>query len=345
MVKTMLRRRELALAGAGVALGLAGCAAEDTGVTRTSPAATVGNGLLRPWLTLTGGWRLDAGQPFQAARPSGARINFIQPVGVAARNDVLLIADAGARTLWRMDRIRDALAPFATFTGSVPEAGASLQIGNDLSVWAALPAEHVVVQYDQRGRVLRRWADEFNAPRPVAVAVPEDRSVVLVGDAATARVVVFDPLGRPREVLGGTRATPLQSISAMAFGPRGLYVLDRIAQQVVVLDPRGQPVEVIGEHQLVQPRALAVDAGGRVFVSDEREQRIKVFRGGKLLASVGGEGGGPARFGRIESMAIDGNLLYVADSQLARVQVLMVAPPSLEGQATPPSLRAMGAPR
>ena len=58
MVKTMLRRRELALAGAGVALGLAGCAAEDTGVTRTSPAATVGNGLLRPWLTLTGGWRL-----------------------------------------------------------------------------------------------------------------------------------------------------------------------------------------------------------------------------------------------------------------------------------------------
>jgi hypothetical protein len=60
-----------------------------------------------------------------------------------------------------------------------------------------------------------------------------------------------------------------------------------------------------------------------------------VFRGGKLLASFGGKGNGPGRFGRIESMALDGNLLYVADSLNARVEVLLVAPPSMDNPEAP----------
>jgi DNA-binding beta-propeller fold protein YncE len=327
MVRPLLRRRSLALAGAGLAFGLVGCAAEDVAVARIPPPAA--SALLTPWLDLNGGWRLDPQQPLRAA-PAGPRLNFLQPVGVAARGDVLLVADAAARTLWRLDRGRDAMAAFAPFTGAGPEQGASLQLGNDLSVWAALPAEHTVIQYDARGRAVRRWRDEANAARPVAIAVPEDRSEVLVGDAATAQVVVFDPLGRILRLLGRRRPAPLQSIAAMSLGPRGLYVLDRIARLVVVLGADGQVLELIGEDQLVQPRALAVDRSGRVFVSDDIDQRIKVFRGARLLASAGGAGKGPGRFGRIEALAVDGNLLYAADSLNARVQVMMVAPPSME---------------
>lgn len=329
-----LRRRTLALGGAGAALGLAGCAAEPQGLAPAS--AEPANAVLRPWLSLTGAWRIDPASPLQLPRPTTVRVNFVQPVGVAARNDMVLVADAGHRIVWRLDRTRDAMAPAAPFGGGTPEAGASLQLGNDLSVWIALPAQHMVAQYDLRGQLVRQWADRLEAPRPVAVVVPEDRGEVLVADGASPRVVVFDPLGRPQRVLGGNRPPALQSIAAMALGPRGLYVLDRLAQQVVVLAPSGAVVEVIGEHQLVQPRALAVDASGRVFVGDEQEQRIKVFRDGKLLASVGGSGAGPGRFGRIESMAIDGNLLYVADSLNARVQVLMVSPPSMEVAGTAP---------
>ncbi|MEJ8836779.1 hypothetical protein [Ramlibacter sp. AN1133] len=334
MVRPPLTRRAFALGGLGAA-ALAGCAIEEGEVRRTPPDAA--NAVLRPWLSITGGWRLDSASPLlpQLQRPAGARTNFIQPVGVAARNDIVLVADAGARTIWRYDRVRDGVAPFVNFTGSVPEAGASLQLGNDFSAWVAQPAEHVVVQYDLRGQPVRRWGSEFDAPRPVAVVVPEDRSEILVGDAATARVLVFDPLGRAREVLGGTHPALLQSVTAMALGPGGLYVLDRLAQQVVVLDRRGVPVDVIGEHELVQPRALAVDASGRVFVSDEMEQRIKVFRDGKLLTSFGGTGNAPGRFGRIEAMALDGNLLYVADSLNARVEVLLVSPPSMETPEAP----------
>jgi len=326
-----LRRRAL-LGGAGLlAWGLQGCASDD-GSQQPAPApGSAGTALLTPWLSLSGGWRLESQRLPQVARPTGLRQNFVQPVGIAALGDVVLVADAGARTVWRLDRGRDAMAPFAPYTGGGAEQGGSLQIGNDLSVWIALPADHMVVQYDATGRQVRRWMDDATAPRPVAVAVPASRAEVLVGDGAGARVVAFDPLGRAVRLLGAGRTPALQSISAMALGPAGLYVLDRLAQQVVVLGPRGEVLEVIGEHQLVQPRALAVDPSGRVFVSDDSDQRIKVFRGGRLLTSAGGFGGGPGRFGRIEALAVDGNMLYVADSVNARVQVMLVAPPSMEG--------------
>ena len=334
MVTPSTRRRALALGGAWLALGLGGCAGGDVAVAR--PPGASGGALLTPWLSINGGWRVDPQQPLHAAPIAGPRVNFVQPVGVAAQGDVLLVADAGARTLWRLDRSRDAIAPFAPFTGGSVEQGASLQLGNDFSAWVALPAEHMVVQYDMRGRAVRRWRDDANASRPVSVAVPDDRSELLVGDAASAQVVVFDPLGRTRRLLGSGGVDRLQSIAAMSFGPRGLYVLDRIAQQVVVLGASGEVLELIGENQLVQPRALAVDRSGRVFVSDDIDQRIKVGRGQKLLATAGGAGGGPGRFGRIEAMAVDGNLLYVADSLNARVQVMLVAPPSMERAGAAP---------
>jgi hypothetical protein len=79
---------------------------------------------------------------------------------------------------------------------------------------------------------------------------------------------------------------------------------------------------------------MAVDRSGRVFVSDDLDQQIKVFRGDRLLATAGGTGAGSGRFGRIEALAVDENLLYVADSMNARVQVMMIAPQSMEPQGS-----------
>ena len=329
-----MRRRGLALAGACAATLLGACAGGAVPVAGRQPSADNGS-LLTPWLSLNGGFSVDPNFPLRGAPGGRPRVSFVQPVGVAARGLVLLVADAGARMLWRLDRAQDTLTAFAPFAGGVADHGASLQLGDDLSAWVALPAEQAVVQYDHRGRAVRRWRDDANAARPVAVALPDDRSQVLVGDAATAQVVVFDPLGRARRLLGSGVASSLQSIAAMSFGPLGLYVLDRVAQQVVVLGPRAEVIELIGENQLVQPRAMAVDRSGRVFVSDDVDQRIRVFRGPRLLASFGGVGAGPGRFGRIEAMAVDSNLLYVADSLNARVQVLLVAPPSMERPPAP----------
>lgn len=327
MVTRSWRRRAIAFGGACFAAGIPGCAANAPADVVAAPREPQ---LLTPWLTIDGGWRLGASTLPFAAVATGPRLAFIQPVGVAARGDMLLVADAGARTLWRIDRTRDAMTAFAPFSGTAAEQGTSVHIGADFHVWIALAAEHMVLEYDSRGRVTGRWRDDVLISRPVAVAVPDDRSQVLIGDGASAQVVAFGTLGRPLRNLGGDRAGALQSIAAMGLGPRGVYVLDRSAQQVVVLGLDGGVVEIVGENHLVQPRAMAVDRSGRVFVADDADQRIKVFRGAELLGTAGGRGRGPGRFGRIEAMAIDENLLYVADSLHARIQVFMVAPPSLE---------------
>ena len=256
------------------------------------------------------------------AQPPAHRLNFVQPVGVAAQGDVLLVADAGARTLWRLDRSRDAMAAFAPFSGSANGSGTSLHLGNDFSTWVALPAEHMVVQYDVRGREVRRWRDDANAPRPVAVAVPENRGELLVGDAATAQVVVFDPLGRARRLLGSGRAGALQSITAMAFGPRGLYVLDRArsaggrARRPAARCSKSSARTSWCSRAHWRWTAAAASSSATTSTSASRYSAAP-----QLLATAGGAGSGPGRFGRIEAMAVDGNLLYVADSVNARVQV------------------------
>jgi streptogramin lyase len=324
-----LLRRRLS-AAAPLSLLLAACAGEPVAPAARAPAQ---GGLLTPWLSIHGGWRLESGQRLPlAAGATGQRIQFVRPVGVAARGDVVLVADAGARTIWRLDRTRDGLAPFAPFSGSGTQQGASLQIGPDFTAWVALPAEGAVVQYDARGREVRRWRNDIEVPRPVAMAVPDNRSEIVVAEATLARIVQFDPSGHTVRVLDSHRA--VQSVSAMAFGPGGLYVLDRQGQQVVVIGARGEVLQVIGENRLVQPRAMAVDRSGRVFVSDDLDQQIKVFRGDRLLATAGGTGAGSGRFGRIEALAVDENLLYVADSMNARVQVMMIAPQSMEPQGS-----------
>jgi len=322
------RRAMLAMLGCCAAVPI-GCASAqpETEVRRRAPDT---GGILTPWTTITGGWRVasDVPVPLRASRPV-VREMLRRPVGVAVRGDTVMIADAGAGTLWRYDRTRDALLAVAPFSGHAAEQGVSMQIDADFSTWIALPAEHAVVQFDANGRVLRRFRDDVNAARPVALALRPERGEVLVADGASAHVVAFNRFGKAfRYHQAG--ATPLQSVAALSWGPLGLYVLDRLAQQVVVLGARGEIVALVGENQLVQPRAMAVDRAGRVFVADEADQRIKIFRGAQLIGSHGGP-----QFGRIESLAFDANLLHAADSVNASIHVLLVAPPSLERPLQP----------
>jgi hypothetical protein len=314
------------LAGAAAAgTALIGCASGEPD-SRPGPPVRDRDALLTPWLSINGGWRVASTQPTLVQPPKpAARVTLLHPVGVAVRGDTVIIADAGRNTLWRYDRTRDAIVALGPFSGHSADHGVSMQVGTDYGIWIALPAEHAVVQLDSGGRVVRRLRDDVNAPRPVAVALWLERGQVLVGDAATASVVAFDRFGKAFR-FHRSGDTPLQSVAAMHWGPLGLYVLDRAAQQVVVLGPGGQVVDLAGDESLVHPRAIAVDASGRIFVADEADQRIKVFRGRELIGTYGGTG----QFGRIEALALDANLLYVADSVNARVQVLLVAPPSME---------------
>ena len=93
-----------------------------------------------------------------------------------------------------------------------------------------------------------------------------------------------------------------------------------------------------------EPGSIAVSRDNLVFVSDNFEHVIKVYRvrkaGGQrqraagehvlLVAKIGGVGAAPGSFNGIAGLSVADEFLFVADSLNARVQIMLINPSALE---------------
>lgn len=76
-----------------------------------------------------------------------------------------------------------------------------------------------------------------------------------------------------------------------------------------------------GQGQLAEPRGIAVDGEGNVYISDTANHRVQVFApDGTLIRTIGSFGGGDGQLNEPRGLAVDveGNL-YVADTWNARI--------------------------
>ena len=124
----------------------------------------------------------------------------------------------------------------------------------------------------------------------------------------------------------------LKDPTAIAVDPEGnLVIADMGASKVFRYSPKGAFLGTLGGGSgntvgaLAGPRAIAVDAAGRVYVGDLHTgpPRIQVFgRVGKLLHAFGQKGIGPGKVMLPQAMTVDptGRLL-VADAECMRVTI------------------------
>lgn len=308
-------------AGLLSAVLLTGCApalmADDAASDRT---------LITPWQTLAGA-RLHA-QPAPAFGifPNAGVVGylaFLSPTMVAVRNNLIYVADAGHRQLFRYDPAQMVMNRFAD---QVPASVSGLVVAPDMSLYVVDTGARRVLHFSQDGRLLRTFSNEHALARPVAMVLDDASGQTLVADSLYNHVVVFNSLGR---ALGTLRSLEARSIESMARGPDGLYLVDGLSRQVVVMGLDGSDRYSIGEGTLKDPRAIVVDRYNRVFVSDDFDNTLKVYERGQLAATYGGVGSSPIKFNRITSLALDHNTLYVADSLNNRIQIFHVAPPSV----------------
>ncbi len=276
--------------------------------------------LLTPWTTLTGA-RLGARvNPFSAMARLPDLAGFVpwlSLTAVAARNNYIYIVDGGRRQIFLYDLAQQSMAPFAKY-GAAGVSG--IAVAPDMSLYVADTNARQVLHFSADGRLLRSFANEFEMARPVAVLLDEPSGNLLVADSLHNHVVVFNSLGRVLSVL---RSDQARSLEAMARGPDGLYLVDRLGKQVVVIGTDGADRYILGQGSLKLPGAIAVDRFNRVFVSDSFDNMLKIYQGGQLVASVGA--GGAVPFNRITGLWIERDVLYVAD--MARVQTFRVSAP------------------
>nr|MDP2191900.1 hypothetical protein [Rhodoferax sp.] len=287
--------------------------------------------LLTPWATLAGAW-VAAPRPSPSSslprKPAfGAYLSWQSPTAVAARGNYVYVVDGGRRQIFRYDLAQQTMTPFTDYAAGAVSA---ITVAPDLSLYVADTNARQVLHFSFDGRLLQRFSNDMEMARPVAVLLDESSGRLWVADSLRNQVLVFNSLGR---VLSALRSREGRSIEAMAQGPDGLYLVDRLSRQVVVIGQDGTDIAVLGKGTLKMPGVIAVDRYNRVFVSDSFDNTIKVYEQGQLVASVGGSGAIPASFNRITSLWMDQNMLYVADSLNARIQTFHVASPAVKGRA------------
>lgn len=309
----------MALAGLALCGVLAACAAPEA-------RGAAGQSLLE-WRGSISGGLLAPG----AGQPASRYVNFVQPTAVAARGNFVFLVDAGARRLYRYDRTTQRLVAFA---GLSPSAGWGLYAAPDMSLYVSEPAARRISHYGWDGRLINVFSDDANLGRPAAFAVDGGTGAVLVADALYHRIVAFNSLGRALYIIRScqAKAAGMDSLTAMALTRDEIYLVDRIAKRVVVQQRHGTACRVLGEDSLMDPGAIAVDRFGRVYVSDNYDDTIKIFSPtGRPLGAYGGSGAGSRHFNHIAGLWIDENTLYVADSLNGRIQMLLIRPRSVRG--------------
>jgi DNA-binding beta-propeller fold protein YncE len=77
-----------------------------------------------------------------------------------------------------------------------------------------------------------------------------------------------------------------------------------------------------GAGSFARPKAVAVDGGGRIYVSDAERDLVAVFDAlGRFEYAIGASGSAPGELLLPAGVAVAGGHLFVADSHNGRVQI------------------------
>jgi DNA-binding beta-propeller fold protein YncE len=248
-------------------------------------------------------------------------LTWLFPTAVRGNGSYLYIVDSGRGQIFQYDWAQQGMFVFADVHG---ENVTAIDVASDMSIYAADSKAHTVLHFSWDGKLLQTFSNSRELGRPVAIIADNLTGQVIVADGLYNQIVVFSSLGR---LLSVVRIPQTRSIAAMARGPDGLYLVDRLSRKIVVAGIDGLERYIFGSDTLKDPIAVAVDQYNRVFVSDAFDNTIKVYDQGRWRATFGGTGATPGSFNRSSSLWLDRNMLYVADSLNLRIQVFRIAPP------------------
>ena len=210
---------------------------------------------------------------------------IVKPYGAAVQGKKIYVCDTASGIVMKLDLTAQRLFAVAATGPALLKVPLNVALDGNGSVYIVDSMRDQVVIMDTNENFMATLCEKGkNRPRDVAVSGDH----IYVGDIETHSVHVFDK---------NTRA-PLFDI------------------------PRGSDATNVAR-RLFQPSNLAVDAQGRVYVSDFGAYRVQVFDAeGTYLRTVGKYGDNYGEFARPKGIAVDREgRLYVVDAAGQVVQI------------------------
>ncbi|KAB2962497.1 MAG: hypothetical protein F9K16_08905 [Thermoanaerobaculia bacterium] len=311
----------LLVVASAFASGIAARAAKAAEVAEPGPRVVVERILGGP-----GAERRTVGQWLAGLEPAAA---LERPYAVAWEGDELLVADPAAGRVVRFDaRGRE--------RGASPAGALEGPIALAVCRWGIAVSDSragTVVLLDRRLRPARVLAEELARPTGIAC---DDRYVYVI-ETAAHHVLVVRPEGGVARVFGtrGDGEAEYNFPAALALDGDALLVGDTLnfrVQRLRAADGHylrsfGRLGDAPGETPRI--KGIAVDGGGRTWITDAYLDRIAIFdREGRLLGDIGGPGSEPGQFAFPAGIAAGpGGGVAIVDSLNRRIQVLRLSHP------------------
>ena len=245
------------------------------------------------------------------------------PTGVAVdRRGTLFLVDSGSnRVIWfNADLVALRTIEGATSRGGLFDEPRSVTVDEDLNIWVADAGNRRLVQYSER----LEYIDEIdlhddNAPlsfgHPDGIAVSRFGETY-VADSDNERIAVLNTFGEIDRFVGdfGHPGGSLNEPAGMTIDRHDhLYVCDAGNRRVMLYDDRGGVIREIAHETLMEPGAVALDRGGRVWVLDRVTSLIHCFAvDGELVATIG-----PMISGVMNALRSPSGLAFTTEGYLA----------------------------
>jgi hypothetical protein len=246
--------------------------------------------------------------------PAGASSMFARwgpPSALAILGPDMLVADPQTARVWRVDLQRQTMRGMA---GVGVALGLLLALGPDRSAWVLDAPARQVLRFAHDGRLLRTLRLPLELLPPQAMVLADDAGTLLLADGLGAQwVELRGDAAEPRWVVPRRPdGRSVGSVDALAVRGDAVYLLDRHHGVVWHAGRDGRVAGAIGHGELLQPRALAAGAGGRLLVHDAGDACLKLLQGNAVVAKFDADALGLAEIG---PMASDDAWLGVADAQ------------------------------
>lgn len=254
---------------------------------------------------------------------------FVKPTGIAVDSEgAVYVVDQGNHRIQKFD----ADGKFITTWGSKGTGSTrfrlphSVATGPDGTIHVTDWANCRVQTFDKAGQFLAQWGSpgdaegELKFPAGIAVDAAGD---VYVADRDNRRVQRLRTDGAAVARYVGYALLPVD----VAVGPgQRLYVLSQNDAVWCFNDPGQTPTtwwrSGDGDGRFSDPRGIAVDSAGNVFVADSRHHRVqKLTSGGRMLVKWGRKGRDDGEFNFPYDVAVaPSGYVYVVDKYNHRVQ-------------------------